>query len=980
MTTVAETLENLTEELRPLVRGDLLFDGLSRAAYSSAAGIFRLRPTGVILPLDERDIAAVLKWASERVGRGEEKLSVVARGAGTGVAGQAIGTGLILDVSRYMNGIQELQPLSSWARVQPGVICDDLNRALAPSGVFFPPDPSSSGYCTVGGMISTNAAGAHTIKYGATIDYVESVEVVLSDGERVSFEEVPLERLRGPVPAAEPRALALARRVAEIVEAAREEIEKHSPKTAKNSSGYRLDRLIRDGTINLSRLITGSEGTLAIVTGAKVRVIAKPPVSGLGVAFFSSVERASEAIAAIRALDPSTLDLMDGYALDVVRQGRPDLAKLIDASANALLFVEFEGDSEEAVRERIEQLRRAVVAPNGPADGVVPAISETERKKFWLIRKAFLPLLYRAKGRQQAVAFVEDVTVPPEKVASYVRAFYEILGRYGVKAAISGHAGDGNFHARPFLDLSDPGDKQKMNAIAEEVFKLVLSLGGTLSGEHGDGLVRTPFLRRQFGPLYERFVEIKRLFDPHGILNPGKIIDEGTAEMAAHLKADLSLPQQWETNALELAEGEPADQLRHCQACGNCRLGNEETNRMCPVFRALRSELVTPRAKANLLREALSGELKLDEQSSRELKELFDLCLMCRACALECPAEVDVPKLIQEVRARLARSLGLSPEERVMSAAGAVTKAASATAPLTNAAMKLRPARWLMEKATGLDRRRPPVPFAIRRVAKALAPYADRHNEKVIYFLDLYAGSNEPSLALKVAQVLDKNARSVILPGQTESGMPAIAYGDVARVRRLIRHNVSALLPYVREGRAIVTAEPTGALCFREEYRNYDASDDVREVGEHVFDLFQYLWMLHEQGQLNTEFRPIPARLAYHAPCHLRALKIGRPALEVLKLIPGLQIDEIDKGCCGMAGTFGMRTKNYELSMRIGRELFAALRDPMIDAAVSDCSSCRMQISHGTGKPALHPVDVLHMAYGLSEGDSTWGNWMARRS
>jgi len=640
-----------------------------------------------------------------------------------------------------------------------------------------------------------------------------------------------------------------------------------------------------------------------------------------------------------------------------------------------LLFVEFEGDTEHDVRERVEQLRHTVSPPRGRARDVVEAIDPEQQQKLWALRKAFLPLLYRSKGRRRAVAFVEDIAVSPEQVATCIRAFYKILDRHDVRAAISGHAGDGNFHARPFLDLSDPTDRDKMKAIGEEVFELVHSLGGTLSGEHGDGLVRTPFLRRQFGPLYDRFVEVKGLFDPHGLLNPGKIVDQHTAQMAGHLTADLSLPQQWTDSVLVHEQGELAEQLRHCQACGNCRVAGGDADRMCPVFRALHSEIVSPRGKVNLLRELASDELKLDERTARELKGVFDLCLLCRSCSLECPAQVDVPKMVQEVRARLARSMGLSSEERIMSSAETVSRMGSLTAPLTNAAMRLGPARWLMEKATGLARRRPPLRFSRARLRKLLAPYQHSHAEEVVYFADLYATYNKPELAEKVAQVLDRNSQSIILPPQRESGMPAIAYGNAARVRRLIRSNVAALLPHVREGRSVVTAEPTAALCFREEYRHYDASDEVREVGEHFFDFFQYLSMLHQQGKLNTEFQPVQAHLAYHAPCHLRALQIGRPALDVLRLIPGLHIEEVDRGCCGMAGTFGMRAKNYQLSMQIGHDLFEALRDPRYDATVSDCSACRMQIRHGTGKPALHPVELLHAAYGLA-GDKESPPWL----
>lgn len=577
---MSRTLRAVHKDLKRLVRGEVLFDKVSRALYSTDASMFEIKPLGVVRPLDAEDVVNLVRYCHRH------RIPITGRGAGSSVAGQAVGQGVVLDFSRFMNRLVEVD--SGFARVQPGLVLGELNRRLG--AMFFPPDPSSGEFCTLGGMISTNASGTHSLKYGVTRDYVLELEAVLSDGERVTITE------QGPAKLYEP--------IAGLVEKHRDVIERYRPAAPKNSSGYH----VWDRPVHLPRLVCGSEGTLCVIVEAKLRVVPRPKKRRLQVYGFDSTDAACARAVELMGQGPSALELIDDTALQCVLQYRPEFGSLIPSGARALLLVEFEDDG--------------------------PSMPET----LWQIRKMISPALERVKGERRSTRLVEDVCVEPSKVAEYVQGLKKILDGYGVRAAIFGHVGSGNIHCNMFLGARETA---LMKKIADDVTDLVMRLRGTLSGEHGDGLLRAPYLRKFFGDLYPVFERIKEIFDPAGILNPGKKLCRPRYSFLNDFRASRS-PGFRVTPGFALLD--VLEEAVRCNGCGKCRT-------YCPVFAEEREEYSLPRAKNNLVVAAARGELGLPGDG--RFRGQMERCLACRKCLTECPAGCDLPAI--------AKALGLRP-------------------------------------------------------------------------------------------------------------------------------------------------------------------------------------------------------------------------------------------------------------------------------------------------------------------------------
>jgi Fe-S oxidoreductase len=551
-----------------------------------------------------------------------------------------------------------------------------------------------------------------------------------------------------------------------------------------------------------------------------------------------------------------------------------------------------------------------------------------------------------------------------------------------------GHAGHGQLHLRPFLDLSNPNEAARMAALASHLYQEVIDTGGTISGEHADGLCRTPFLRRQYGPLVDVFRQVKQLFDPQNILNPGKIVSDDPDLLTSNLRrltvaappvpepsadgglpptANPAAPQTWQLN---WSSDDIVHASRACNGCGACRsqLGDV---RMCPIFRFAPAEESSPRAKANLMRAILTGHLPLTTITSDDFKAVADLCVNCHMCRLECPASVDIPKLMMEGKGSYVRTNGLSTTDWFMSRIDRLSWLGGLVPPLSNRMIRSRPARWLMEKMLGIARGRKLPRFAARnflRIAgrRRLTRPTRRDVAKVVYFVDTYANYHDPQLAEALVAVLEHNAvRVFVHPAQQASGMSMISLGALAPARKVAAHNVALLAEAVRQGYHILATEPSAALALSHEYLNLLDDDDARLVAANTSEACTYLWRLHQAGKLQLDLRPINATLGYHMPCHLKALGVGSPGENLLRLIPGLIVSRTENTCSGMAGTFGLKRENYRASLRAGRALIGSLRNRHFQAGTTECSSCKIQMEQGAGKPTIHPVKLLALAYGL---------------
>jgi len=945
-------------ELRREVRGEVAFDPATRALYSTAACIYRLPPLGVVAPLDGDDVRATVGVCRAH------GVAITPRGAGSGLAGQALGDGVVLDFTIHMNRLLSVADDHVW--VQPGLVCDELNAALAPQGRWFPPDPSSSGYCSLGGMIANNSAGSHSVKYGTVIDYVEELDVVLADGSVARLRSYELDSPAWQrLVSQETREAHIHRDTRLIIERHPNLIRDHQPRTAKNSAGYRLERVIEGGALNLSKLICGSEGTLAIVLAARLRIAPRPAARREALLHFPDLASAGRAILEVLPFGPSAVEIHEHHAVDVIRAGRPELADLLPRPGESQLHVEFDGATEAEAADALARMRRRVCDELRLAARCVEPASEAETRRLWAIRKATLPLLYRQPGPKRVASFIEDVTVAPDQLPALIEGLQDIFGRHGVQAAIYGHAAQGNLHVRPLLDLHDPAEVARMRAVADEVFDLTIALGGTTSGEHGDGMARTEYLARLYGPLQLIFGAVKRTFDPENLLNPGKKVPDPRRafSLTSHLRYDADYRSRPLAQRLQWPEGGAAAEAERCHGCATCRTLPASVTRMCPVFKALGIEEASPRAKANLLREIAAGRLA-GAQAARCLARVADLCLLCESCKADCPSGVNVPKLMLEAKARVAAEAGPSGSGRALAWLEGASRLLTPLAPLANAANRLGATRWLLEKLTGLDRRAPIPPIARRPLRRRIRPWAQQSairspQSAIVYFPDTFTELSDPTVGEALVRLLDAAGIRVIVPPVRGCGILAMCYGDVVAAQRTIRHNLDALRQYASEGLDILLTEPTAYLCLREGWADFVPDDAARDVAAHAHDALGYLLGLRTSGRLKLDLRKVPLTLAFHVPCHARAAGIGAAAPKLLAGVPGLRIVPVDEGCCGLAGSAGMRREKYDLSMKIGARLFARVRSEEFHGALTECSACRLQLEHGAGKPCYHPLHIL---------------------
>ncbi len=948
--------ERVRDDLKGVLKGELLFDDLSRTLYSTDASIFEVKPVGVAVPRDEDDVAALVRYA------GENQVPLIARGAGTGLAGESLGAGLVVDLSRHLRSIVAVE--ADTVTVQPGVVYRVLNERLAREGRRFAPDPSR-GECTVGGMLATNASGARILRHGYTRDHVESLRVVLDTGDVADAGR------RSRWPAAEGQHDRLDDIVSSVVTLLQQNaplINECRPRTPFNRCGYLLHDVLEAEHVHLARLLVGTEGTLALFTRATLRTVPLPGGRAVVLLAFASLDAALRAAQASVSAGPAACELMDRRLLGLARGGDAAAAGLVPAEAEAVLLVEYEADTPAAARTLALGLADRMYRDEPLTLVARVAEDEGDVERFWQVRDTALSGLYALRGSAQPVPFVEDVGVPPELLGAYLVRVQEVLQRYELTASYMVHAAAGQVQMLPFLDPGRPEDATRLWALAEEVYDIVFDLGGTISTRHGTGLARTPWVARQYGRLGPVFREVKAIFDPRHLFNPGKIVSPppGTPVWPLRRRAarEDAEPQ------LRWTPGESAAEARLCNGCGQCRTDSPQ-QRMCPIFRATGDEAASPRAKANLLRHLLHPETDPRLLPSDDVRAVADLCVNCKMCATECPARVNVPKLMLELKAANVSRYGMDRSDWVLARAEAFARVGSAFAPVVNALMNSTPARWLLENLFGVSRRRRLPGFSgrsflrrARRRGWTRKPRSAR--PRVAYFVDVFANYNDPTIAEAVVEVLHHNGVEVYVPpGQLGCGVAPLAYGDVETARETVQHNLRLLADLAREGYPVLCSEPTAALMFRQDALDLLDDSDAKLVAGQTVEATAYLWDLHQQGQLRTDFQPLDLTVGHHVPCHLKAL--GRPPAgpALLNLIPGLRVHTIDVSCSGMAGTFGLKATNYNTSLEAGRPMLDVLAGPRVLYGSTECSTCRLQMEDGAGKRTLHPAQYLALAYGL---------------
>ena len=954
----------LAEELRGLVDGEVRFDEMTRALYSTDASIYQIEPIGVVIPKSEEDVIAVVETAYRH------GVPVLPRGGGTSLAGQTVGHAIVIDFSKYMRSILEVNPEEGWVRAQPGVILDELNHHLAPTGLHFAPDPSTSDRGNVGGALGNNSCGAHSILWGKTVDNVLEIRAVLSNGDVSTLGPLSGEQLgkkiRGDGLEAE-----IHRTLSDIGEAHREEILARYPRILRRVSGYNLDELTLEGGMDTARFVVGSEGTLLTITEAKLRIVPRPRLKALAVLHFSELLQSMEATVATLELEPAAVELIDSL---IICQARTNLeySRMMDFIVDepqAILLVEVFGESQAELDSKLDRLEERV-GRGSLAYAVKRLVQPEAQARAWAVRKAGLGLMMNARGEAKPLPFVEDTAVAPEALPDYVKRFDQIVRDHGTTAGYYGHASVGCLHIRPLIDLKLQEGVDRMVSIATEVCDLVLEFGGSVSGEHGDGLVRSVWNEKMFGPsLYNAFREVKRAFDPKGIMNPGKIVDP--PPMTENLRVDPSYRTLGlRTGFAYSEEGSFASAIEMCNGQGACRKVLSGT--MCPSYMATRDEEHSTRGRANALRAAISGALPVDALASERLYEVMDLCLECKGCKAECPSNVDMAKLKYEFLDRYHKTNGYPLRNRIFGDISRLSRLASFFAPLSTWALREPAIKELLEKAAGIDRRRTLPPFAGQSFvqwfrARGGSPSSAGVRGKVLLFPDTFTNYNHPELGVAATKVLERLGYQVIVPSTRCCGRPMLSAGMMDKARRNARYNVDLVYPYLRDGVKLVGLEPSCILGFRDDYGDLLGNDSkARAASESSMLIEEFVLYASEKDGTDPRWKGDHRRLLFHGHCHQRALVGTRPAMEVLGSIPGLEATEIQSGCCGMAGSFGFEKEHYEVSMKVGEQsLFGAIRSEKGDfEVVSEGVSCRQQIADGTGLRARHLVEVLAEALG----------------
>jgi FAD/FMN-containing dehydrogenase/Fe-S oxidoreductase len=943
---------SVAADLARLVEGEVRFDTLSRTLYSTAACIYQIQPLGVVVPRHEDDARAVVDYARRH------RVPVTARGGGSGLAGQTLGRGIILDFSRHFRRIADIDPAAGTVRVQPGVIQAQLNRVLRRHGVQFAPDPSSSPFCTLGGMIANNGGGSHTIRHGATRENAVSLRVLTADGS--VFETRPIDRgsLRAPPasPAAGPAAAPttdthtrLVAGLAAVVDRHRDLIEARQPRTTRNSSGYAL-REAAGERVDLAKTLIGSEGTLALVLDSVLRVVPLPRTKATALILFDDLEKAGAAVVEILAFSPSALELLDATFVQVIREASREVGASLPHGTEAILIAEIDGDDDREVRGRMAEMSRRV--EGRLATEVRRSARPEDTAAIWAIRKAASPILSRREGTRRNTRFIEDAAVRPDQMAEFVRRMRALLAKHGLQAAIFGHAGDCNLHCNPMMNQKDPRDLARMEAIAAEFTDLVVGMGGSLSGEHGDGRLRTPYLRRAYGPLVDVFGEVKTLFDPAGLFNPGIIVHDDSYG----LTDDLRYGDRYRRTATATAIDEPAWQteIEKCHGCGTCR-------DYCPVAAESGAEEATARAKANLLRAVISGRLDPGVVATAEFRSVMDLCVNCRLCHSECPTAIDIPGMVIMAKEIHARAHGRGAADRVLTSAGPLLRAGTLLAPIANAVLASGPIRSAMSALTGVAARRWLQPFAADAIEVRL-PSVDPDGRKVAYFHGCFGGYQDAEGEGRAAiELLERLGCAVAVPPQECCGIASITYGHLDDVRGSAARNVATFLDFVRRGYTVVHSAPSCGLALVEDYPRLLGTPGADVLARHVRDIHAYvLEILEAEPDLRARLRPVPLRMTYHNPCHMQSRGEGAAVVRLLRMVPGVEVVPIEKDhCCGIAGTFGMKEKNFDLSLRIGRPLFEELHATGAPLVATGCGTCKIQIEQGSGLPVVHPARVV---------------------
>ncbi len=968
-------VSTLEKRLRRELEGEVRFDAFERGRYSADASIYQIEPLGVAIPTNASDVEALVSIARE------EGVPIVPRGAGTSQAGQAIGEGLIVDTTKHLNQVLSIDAEARRVRVQPGIVLDRLNSVLAPRGLFFAVDPATSSRATIGGMAGNNSSGSHSVRYGIMADNVESIQAVLSDGRcldfgRVSDSDRGLEDRDGGSPGASQGELVERMRSLRLRQA--DEIEARVPKILRHVAGYNLHRVSQQG-FNMAELLVGSEGTLAFFTELELKLEPRPSHRTLGVCHFPSFYEAMKAARPLVGLGAAAVELFDRSLIDLGRRHpafRGSMARFVLGEPQAILLVEFAGEDRSEVRRRLDQLEDCM-SELGYSGSVVRAEDAAFQKEIWGVRKSGLNILTSTFDEAKPVAFIEDCAVPLEHLADYSQGLQEIFHRQGVQGTFYGHASVGCLHVRPLLDLSCASEVEKMRAIAQQTHELVRRFGGSHSGEHGDGIVRSEFIRPMLGDRLTRaFEEIKTCFDPCRLFNPGRIVDPPRMDDHSLLRRFRERDPLSVETALDWSkQGGLLAAARMCNNNGACRKMTEGV--MCPSYRVTMDERHLTRGRANTLRLALSGQLGPEAFHSQSMREAFDLCVSCKACRSECPAGVDMARMKIEFLNASRRRFGLPLRQRMIAHLPRYAPWARRLRFLFNLRNRVTAISQLTERLLGVSAART-LPewrkdsFGVGRGEGAGRAASEGGSggdgAEVVLLPDTFSWWFEPENLRAAERVLGAAGYRVRIAGAADGGRPLccgrtfLAAGMVEEARHEARRMLESLRPFVERGLPVVGLEPSCLLTLRDEIPALLPGRESAAASDRAVLVEELLSGSAASQRMAAKLRPLAVDKALlHGHCHQKAFGTFAACRNVLGMIPDLKVEPIATSCCGMAGSFGYDAEHHEISLRMAElDLLPAIRAADESTwIVADGTSCRHQIRDGCGRSAMHSIRVL---------------------
>ncbi|MFC1515972.1 anaerobic glycerol-3-phosphate dehydrogenase subunit C [Thermodesulfobacteriota bacterium] len=926
------------KNLEKLIQGDFHTDLLTRYMLSTDGSIFRVEPSAVAYPKNTGDVHKIVAFAKTH------GFSIHPRGAGSGLCGSSLGRGIVIDFTRYMNRLISIDLEQKQFECQPGYRLGELEATLNGTGLFFPPDPSSGEYATFGGMYGTNASGAHSVKYGNVADYIMDAEVVLGTGSTITLSEIMSTGFENL-----PENL---KDLYRLYEAHAKTIEASYPDTPYNTAGYNLRGMVRDKRLDLKHLFAGAEGTLGVVTKLKFRLIDKPLHDSLVVAYMPDIVSSGRAVQKILSTGPSGIEIMDKSLLNLAKTEDPDLKDSIPDDIDNVLLIEFDSFDPETCADMAKQTMSFLEEEF--VSRVYLAVSADEKARFWSVRKAAVPILYKLKGRKKILALIEDAAVPVRNLTRYFEGVSDLLKRHRVQFVIYGHIAKGLLHTRPLMDLKDPRDIELLRTVADDFYTLIHELDGTVSGEHGDGRLRSAYVRRRYPEIYERFLETKLLMDPENLMNPEIITHHDPDQMKKRLRFGESYRDRDDASPLLSWPLAFPQEIEKCHGCSKCTTVTTAT-RMCPVYKITREEQASPKAKANILRALISGRIESRTLYESGFQQVIDQCIHCGSCFLECPSHVNIPKMALEARARYVRKYGPSLHNRIIVNVELAGRTTRKLTPLLEPVLALTPIKKVHERIAGISANRDFIAFSEKSLREQI-PFRSGHGSKmVVYFAGCYASYIQPSIGVAAVKILSRLKMTVLTPDQHCCGLPMISKGMLPAAVGKIRQNLEKWASLVDDAAAVVVTCSSCGLSLIQEWEDLLGAGIAGKIQQKTIHISRLI----AEHQQNLNFKPADLNIAYHFPCHLKIQRDPESSVRMLRGIPGLTVDALQTNCCGMAGSWGLSAAHFRLSKQIGQDMIDKLNVSGATVGVTDCPTCRMQMEQFSSKPIRHPVEIV---------------------